>query len=171
MQKGNALKILNVLHKALLMGQVLFAAVCFYLVYTNTMLSPAKEFEKVLQVAALVIVAVGVYAGITIFKKKLQQIRDTQANAKEKFAIYRSACIIQWALLEGPWLFCILCFFLTGNYAFMALAIVVMFLFVMTAPSKIKILMQLQISEADLDELKNRLHHYLHFTKVSDLHF
>jgi hypothetical protein len=153
MQKGAALKILTLLHKALLMGQILFAAVCFYLVYTNTMLSAAKELEKFLQVAALILVAAGTYAGMAIFKKKLQQIRDIQTDAKEKFAIYRSACIIQWALLEGPSLFCIICFFLTGNYAFLALAIVVMFLFVMMAPSKTKILLQLQISEAELEDL------------------
>ena len=153
MQKENTLKILIFLHKALLMGQILFSALCVYLVYTKTMLSPAKELEKILQVAALIITTGGVYAGITIFKKKLLQIRGMQASIKEKFALYRSAFIMQWALLEGPSIFCIACFLLTGNYAFLALAIVIMFLFVMTAPSKVKTITQLQISEAELDEL------------------
>ena len=153
MQKENTLKILIFLHKALLMGQILFSALCVYLVYTKTMLSPAKELEKILQVAALIITTGGVYAGITIFKKKLLQIREMQASTKEKFALYRSAFIMQWALLEGPSIFCIACFLLTGNYAFLALAIVIMFLFVMTAPSKVKTITQLQISEAELDEL------------------
>lgn len=153
MQKENTLKILIFLHKALLMGQILFSALCVYLVYTKTMLSPAKELEKILQVAALIITTGGVYAGITIFKKKLLQIRGIQASTKEKFALYRSAFIMQWALLEGPSIFCIACFLLTGNYAFLALAIVIMFLFVMTAPSKVKTITQLQISDAELDEL------------------
>lgn len=152
MQKGNALKILNILHKALLMGQVVFAAVCAYLVYTKAIAPAATELEKVLQVAALIITTGGVYAGMVIFKKKLLQIRDMQSD-KEKFAAYRAASIIQWALLEGPSLFCIICFFLTGNYAFLALAVVIMFLFVMATPSKNKILTQLQISESELNEL------------------
>jgi hypothetical protein len=153
MQKGNALKILNILHKALLMGQILFAAGCIYIVYTKTILPPAKELDRILQVAALIITVAGVYAGITIFKKKLILIREMQSDAKQKFSIYRAASIIQWALLEGPAIFCILCLFLTGNYAFLALAIVIIFLFVMIGPSKNKILTQLQINEAELDEL------------------
>jgi hypothetical protein len=153
MQKGTALKSLITMHKVMLMGQVLFAAVGFYLVYSNTFHSPAKELEKILQAAALIATVTGVYAGITIFKKKLQQGRDMQSGDKEKFGVYRTACLIQWALLEAPALFCILCLLLTGNYAFLALAVVMMFLFAMMAPSKIKIILQLQISEAALDDL------------------
>ncbi|MEP7236757.1 MAG: hypothetical protein ABI685_02790 [Ferruginibacter sp.] len=153
MQKGSALKLLYILHKALLMGQLIFAGVCAYLVYTKAITPAAAELEKILQVVALIITAGGVYAGIVIFKKKLLQIRDMQSDVKEKFAVYRSASIIQWALLEASSLFCIICFFLTGNYAFLALAAVIMFLFLMAAPSKNKILTQLQISESELDEL------------------
>lgn len=153
MQKTSPVAILNTLHKALLMGQVLFAAVSFYLVYTKVFTAPAKELEKYLQVAALLAVAIGLYAGLTIFKKRLQQINDTTTGAKEKFEKYRTAVIIQWSLLEAPALFCIICFMVTGNYAFLALAVVVMFLFVMMAPSKMKIMLQLQISEAALDDL------------------
>ena len=153
MQKGNALKILNILHKTLLMGQILFAAGCIYLVYTKTMLPPAKELDKVLQVAALILTVAGVYAGFAVFKKKLMRIRDIQTDTAKKFSIYRSASLLQWALLEAPFIFCIISFFLTGNYAFVALAVVIIFLFVMTAPSKIKVLLQLQISEPELDEL------------------
>jgi hypothetical protein len=153
MQKGSAVAILNTMHKALLMGQVLFAVVSVYLVYSKAFTAPAKEQEKILQVAALMAAATGIYAALTIFRKKLQQIRDMQTGIKEKFEKYRTANITQWALLEAPALICIICFLLTGNYAFLALAIVVMFLFVMTAPSKLKIMLQLQISEADFDEL------------------
>lgn len=153
MQKQNGLKTLNILHKALLMGQVFFTAICVFVVYTKSILPPAKELEKVLQVAALIVTVAGIFAGMSIFKKKLMQIREMQSDAKEKFAMYRSASIVQWALLEGPSIFCITCFFLTGNYAFLALAIVIMFLFVLMAPSKNKVIIHLQISEQELDEL------------------
>ena len=112
MQKGAAFKILSILHKGLMMGQVLFSGICIYLVYTNTILPAAKELDKILQVVALIITAGGIYAGITFFKKKLMQIRAMQAAAKEKFALYRTACLIQWALLEGPSIFCTIGFFL-----------------------------------------------------------
>lgn len=153
MQKGNALKILSILHKTLLMGQVLFAACCIFIVYTKTMAPPAKELDKTLQVVALITAVTGIYAGMLIFKKKLALIREMQTGNQEKFSLYRSASIIQWVLLEGPSLFCIISFLLTGNYAFLALAAVIIFLFIVMAPSKVKILTQLQISETELDEL------------------
>jgi hypothetical protein len=153
MQKGAAFKILNVLHKGLMMGQIFFSGICVYLVYTNTILPAAKELDKTLQVVALIIAAGGIYVGMAFFKKKLMQIRAMQADAKEKLTLYRTACLIQWALLEGPSIFCTICFFLTGNYAFLALVLVILFIFVMTAPSKLKMQLQLQISEAELEDL------------------
>lgn len=153
MQPGNTLRILSLIHKALFTGQVLFAAVSIYLVYTKSFLPAAAELDRTLQVVALIAAAGGVYAGMTIFKKKLMQIREMNYHAKEKLTLYRGACIMQWALMEGPSIFCIACFLLTGNYAFLALVAVILFLFAATAPSKIKILMHLQISETELDEL------------------
>jgi hypothetical protein len=153
MQKGNALNTLNTIHKALMAGQILFASVCTYLIYSKKVLPAAENLDKVLQVVAVVLAAGGTFAGMSFFKKKLLQIRDMQTNAKQKFDRYRLACVVQWALLEGPSLFCIICFFITGNYAFLALMLVLLFLFAMMAPSKTKALLQLQISEAELDEL------------------
>jgi hypothetical protein len=153
MQKGAAFKILSILHKGLMMGQIFFAGICSYLVYTDTILPAAQELDKTLQVVALIITAGGIYGGITFFKKKLITIRAMQADVKEKFALYRTVCLIQWALLEGPSIFCTIGFFLTGNYAFLALVLVILFIFVMTAPSKLKMQLQLQISEAELEDL------------------
>ena len=111
MQKQNALKSLNILHKALLMGQVFFAAVCVFMIYTKAAEPALKELEKILQVIALVMTLGGIFAGIAAFKKKLLQIREMQTDAEAKFSLYRSALILQWALLEGPSIFCIICFF------------------------------------------------------------
>lgn len=153
MQKGNAFKALNIIHKGLMAGQVMFAAVTAYLLYSGAVIPAATELDRTLQVVALAITAAGIFAGFTIFKKKLVQVREMQSSAKEKFDQYRAACIIQWALMEGPAIFCIICFFLTGNYAFLAVVGFVIILFAMTGPSKLRIQLQLQISEAELDEL------------------
>lgn len=153
MQKQPAFTALNMIHKALLMGQVLLAAVCTYLVYSKTVEPPAPEWEKMLQVIALILTFTSIYASFALFKKKLMQIREMQAGIKEKFEQYRAASILQWALIEGPAIFSIIGFFLTGNYAFLALMLAIIFLFVMTGPSKLKIQLQLQLSEADLEEL------------------
>ena len=139
MKNGGAIKALTIIHKALLVGQILFAAVCIYIVYAKIELSPLKELDRTLQVVAIALAAAGFFVGTSLFKKKLLQARALQADTKEKFALYRTACIVQWALIEFPSIFCIVCFFLTGNYAFIALAAVLIVLFGMLAPSKTKI--------------------------------
>ena len=154
MNNGNSLKALNIIHKAMLAGQILFAAVCFYIVFSKIQIIFMGEYmDKVLQVMAITFSAAGFFTGSFVFKKKLQQARDTPAGGKEKFSMYRSACILQWAFLEGPSLFGIICFFLTGNYGFIVLSAVLMLLFAMLAPSKIKIAFQLGLSEDELSGL------------------
>lgn len=153
MNKENSLRVLNIFHKALLMGQIIFAAVCVYLVYSGKVKSFSINLDKPLQVAALLLAAAGVFAGNTLFKKKLLQIRDLQENAKQKFEAYRAASLLQWSLIEVPSIFSIICFFLTGNYAFIALAFLLIMIFAIQAPSKNKVAQQLQVNEADLEEL------------------
>ncbi|MBS1752619.1 MAG: hypothetical protein R2765_09420 [Ferruginibacter sp.] len=153
MNKENSLRVLNIFHKALLMGQIIFAAVCVYLVYSGKVKSFSINLDKPLQVAALLMAAAGVFAGNTHFKKKLLQIRDLQENAKQKFEAYRAASLLQWSLIEVPSIFSIICFFLTGNYAFIALAFLLIMIFAIQAPSKNKVAQQLQVNEADLEEL------------------
>jgi hypothetical protein len=148
------LKSLSILHKAMLAGQFIFALVAVYLVYTNSFpIQNLQHLDQVLQVIALSFSAGGFYAGSLLFKKKLVIARDLQADTKDKLALYRQACIIQWALIEGPCIFVILCFLLVHNYAFLALAVVLLLLFALMAPSKSKIALQLQISETEAGEL------------------
>jgi hypothetical protein len=142
-----------ILHKALLLGQIMFATVCIFLVYNKTRGAANEELDRILQVVALALAAGGFFAGTSLFKKKLLQIRDMQTDTKEKLSVYRSACITQWALIEGPSLFTIICFFLTGNYAFIALTAILILLFTVMAPSKAKIAFHLGLTEAEMEDL------------------
>ena len=148
-----SLKALNIIHKAMLTGLVLFAAVCFYIIYAKLFLPALVQKDRIFQVIAIVLAASGFFAGLSFFKKRLIQIREMQAEVKEKFALYRSARIIQWALLEGPCIFSLIGFFFTGNYAFLALAGGLIILLAMLAPSNDKIALPLGISGDELDNL------------------
>ncbi len=148
-----ALRTLLLLHKSMLVGQLIFATVAFYLVYSNQFATSLKHLDRPLQLIAIAFSAAAVYGGNFLFKKKLAEARTAITGAKEKMAIYRQACIIQWAMIEGASLFSIICFLLTRNYAFLVLAAVLMLLFAMMAPSKLKITIQLQISEAEIEAL------------------
>lgn len=153
MNKGSGIKALTIIHKVLLVGQILFIAICIFLVSAKMINPVPEELDRIFQVTALVLSAAGFFVGATLLKKKILLLRNMDADAKEKFTLYRAACIFQWALMEGPCLFCIVCFFLTGNYAFVALASVLILLFAMQAPSKVKIAFHLGLRGDELDDL------------------
>lgn len=153
MNKGGGIKSLNIIHKAMLMGQIIFAAICIYLVYSGIIKSFSSELDKLLQAIALSLAAAGLFGGRYYFKNKILQISDMQADVKVKFEAYRTACLLQWALLEAPALFSVICFFLTGNYAFIALALLLIVIFAIMVPLKSNIALQLQVSEAELEGL------------------
>jgi len=142
---------LQIIHRALLMGQLIFAAVVLLLRYSDAFPPPLSNMDKSMQVLAILLSLTGFFTGSSIFKKKIQQVMVGFPDIKTKAAAYRSACIIQWALLEGPSLFCIICFLLVGNYAYLALLAALMFAFALTAPAKLKAMLLLQINEEDME--------------------
>jgi hypothetical protein len=154
MKKNNAFSVFGFIHKAMLAGQLIFLGVMFYLGYSKTMIPPLVEQEKILQVAAIVFTAAAIYIGIRIFNRKLALIKeDPLTKAKEKFTKYSQACMLRWSVTEAPVLICGICYLLTGNIAFLALAALPFLFFVMLAPVKSKVMSQLQISESELEDL------------------
>ena len=151
--KSGILKALLILHKAMLAGQLIFLLLSFYLVYTNSITESLQYLDHVLQVVAIACSVGGFYIGTVLFKRKLLAAKEMHKNPKEKLAVYKQGCILQWALMEGPCLFVIICFLFTGNYAFLALAVILLLPFAMMAPSKLKIVFHLQISEDEITGL------------------
>jgi uncharacterized membrane protein YbhN (UPF0104 family) len=154
MKTTGAFAALKITHNAMLAGQILFVAVLFYLGYTREKLPTLSNLDKILQAAAIALAAMAFFFGGTFFKKKLADIkRNEKAGTKEKLDKYKTASIVQWAMLEGACLFCGVSFFITGNYAFLALALVLMLIFGMLAPIKSKIAFQLGLGISDIEEL------------------
>ncbi|MES2848798.1 MAG: hypothetical protein V4685_07055 [Bacteroidota bacterium] len=151
MKNQSTLRQLFILHKALLFGQIMFAAIGLFLQYTNRLNFNLSHLDQVLQVVVLIFSAAGVFIGASLFKKKIQQAKDTLTDVKAKAEVYRSASIIQWALIEAPSLFCIICFMLAGNYAFLALAAALMLWFALTGPAKLKIMILLGLNETEME--------------------
>jgi len=154
MKNAGAFAALKILHTALLAGQVLFMAVLVYLSYSKTITPALPEQDKIFQLIAIALSGAAFFIGTKIFKKKLLEIRDdNQSDVKVKFDKYRGASIVQWALIEGASLFCCFCFFLVGNFAFLALAAVLIILFGLLAPVKLKAALQMGVSVEELSSL------------------
>ncbi len=149
---NSALKAMNILHLALLGGLVFFALISLYLVYSGSFSPTMQENQQLLQIAALGLAGLGIFFGNRIFKSRLLAIQD-MPTAKEKIAFYQAANIVRWAFIEGAALFAIICFMLTANYAFLALAVALIILFMVLKPTKEKIFIQTGISSQELDQL------------------
>lgn len=149
---SNDLKSINILHKAFLIGQLLFLVIAFCLVYFKLFQPSEHQLEKPLQLIAVIFSIGGFIVGNRIFKKRLDDIK-MQDNTQAKFEIYRGACITQWALIEAPCLFNIISFMLTGDYTFLYLAGALILTFVRISPSKIKLVYDLQLSDDEAAEL------------------
>ena len=143
------LKALQIVHRAMLLGMILFAAISFFLSYTGNFPPSLQSYNEVFQVIAVLLSLAGFFLGNFLFKKKILSLRELN-NLTSKLSGYRAASLIQWALLEAPALFAVICFLLVGNFAFLALAAALVLLFVINAPSKIKIAMLLQVREEDI---------------------
>jgi hypothetical protein len=144
------LKALQNIHRAMLLGMVLFSAIVFFLNYSGNFSPALKEYDKILQVISILLALAGFSLGNFLFKKKILQLRQSANDLKTKQSAFYAASILQWALIEGPALFAVTCFLLVGNYAFLALAVALMLLFAVNAPTKIKIAMLLQMNEEEI---------------------
>lgn len=153
--KANQFKALQILHAAMLIGMVLFSIVSVVVIMKGSIRFANPSLGKSLQVIALLLTAALAGTGFFLFNKRIQSISDT-ANATERLGIYRSAAIIRWAMIEAPVLFIIICFMLTGNYAFLGLAIALMILFASTAPLKNKIVQQLELNDNEIAQLEGQ---------------
>lgn len=116
---------------------------------------PNPELDRVLQVVALVLAGAGYFLGsVVLFKKRMAQLLELPNDASARFTAFRSLSLLQWTLLEVPYLFCWICFYLTGNLAYPALALFLGGFFALLRPNSLRMAIQMRVLEKDLLALK-----------------
>ncbi len=140
------MKKLQTVYKALLMGQLLFAGLAVFIRMQGAITSVTEELSRILQVVALVFAFSSVWAGMTIYRKRITTLRGKDIPADKKISEYTSLSLIKWAMTEGPCLFCIAGYLLTGNWSFIGLAAILLFIFAGYAPQKSKVVSELGFS-------------------------
>lgn len=148
-----AMKALFILHRALLAGMLMFGVIGFFLSYSGSFSPVLQPYDRILQVVVIAVCAGGYFGGNQLFKSKLASIRDSEESLAARFSQYRAACIIQWALMEGPCLLSTVLLMLTGNLAYAGVIILFILLFIAQGPSYMKAALHLVASEDDLKQL------------------
>ncbi|MBS1563135.1 MAG: hypothetical protein JST39_02050 [Bacteroidetes bacterium] len=149
----NDFKVLQLLHMALLTGMAALATIATIIVVQRGALSQDASLGRILQVVVVALSVGGVLLGFNLFNRRMKAL-NPMLDAKSKMAVYRSAAIVRWALLEMPAMFTLISFLLTGNYAFLALGIALLLIFVVVRPAKQLIIFLLQLNEQEVAELE-----------------
>ncbi|MBP6430461.1 MAG: hypothetical protein KA319_01740 [Ferruginibacter sp.] len=150
----NSFASFKLIHKAMLLGQIIATIIFLTLIITKVQSPSFFEHDRMFQIVALLFTGIAFFVGNILFKKKINGIKENaQLIVTQRFEQYRTASLLQWALLEAATLFNGIAYFLVGNYAFIALAAVIILLFAMQAPNKTKMALQLGLSPQELEDL------------------
>ena len=126
------------------MGQVLFAAVAFF-INENRSFNLLDTNNKLFYIIPLL--ALGSYvASNFLFKQNINTIANNNNSLKEKLNGYQVALIIKLAIIEGPVLFGIVAFLIGGNLYFLFISGLLIIYFLMQKPSKEKIIETLKLN-------------------------
>lgn len=152
MQPTKAFKGLQFIYFALLVGQIFFVIISLFLVTQKLFKSDRHDLENILMPVLVILALICMVSGNKLFKGKLQKLGEVHP-VSQRFSEYRAACMVRWALLEGPCIFSIICFLLTSNFLFLVIAALILFIFGSTAPVKNKVAADLGISPEELDAM------------------
>jgi len=143
-------RLFNIIHLAQVLAMACFAIVSVVVVQMQLIEPVTSSLDRLLQLIAVLISVVMLFVGFRLFKSRIMKIREKTVDGPGRLANYRSACIIWWALIEGPGLLSFTCFMLTGNYAFFALGIFHLMILIMFTPKRDNIILLLDLSNKDL---------------------
>ena len=143
------LKTISIIHLALLAGQVMFAIITFIQV-GKTQIDIKNSNDPFL--FAVPILAIGGFiASNLMFKQQLSSSLNKD-TPNDKLMGYQTALIIRLALLEGPSLFGIVTYLITGNFLFLIISGLLMLYFISIRPTKVKIENDLNLSYEEKTE-------------------
>lgn len=151
MQTG-FLRRLSILYAALLMGQLLFLGVAYFLGQNVEMTENVLKMKDTLQMIAPAMAIGGLLGGGVLYRSFLGKI-DKNADITTKLNSYQTASILRYALLEGPSIFASVCFLLTGDLIFLGLSGIIILAFVFHRPTKDKIALELNLSSKETELL------------------
>jgi hypothetical protein len=138
----SVVKTTTIIHLGLTAGQLLFGVVVFYI-------TPQKGFSfdgiKDPMILIAFALAFGGFIGSTLmYRSRLASVTPEDTLAK-KIGIYQTGFITRAALLEGPSLFCIVGYMLSGNLLLLAISGVIILYFISIRPTREKIIADLKL--------------------------
>jgi len=148
MKNSTFIKTLQVLFFALLFSQVVLMAVVYTLIQQKSISpNPNEVFAYILPIAALALIA----QAFMLFSKKLNDAR-AQQGLTNKLTAYRTAFILQCALLEAPSIMGSVFALVTGDKWFLLAPAAIAGIFLTRLPTKKRLIEELELDYKEQTE-------------------
>ena len=152
----NAFTTLKTIHLALLAGMTGFAIVSLILIRDGYNADLDESFDRTFQVVCVIVSLSCVLIGFNLFKRKMLAARKSLEPGEKRMELYRTACIIWWAMIEAPGILATMGYLLTGNFAFMALGIFHILILGIFMPRKQNIIVLLNLNGTEVAKLEGK---------------
>jgi hypothetical protein len=152
----DAFKLLKTIHLVIVTSITGFLVLIYVLLKRGALHAGAPSMERTLQVTAILLSVVLFVIGLNLFKRAIVKARNSNQGGVGRFQLYRKACITWWAMIEAPGLFSIVCFALTGSYAFLVFAAAHILALIVFMPRKENIAILLNLSSQEVDQLEGK---------------
>ena len=147
------IKTLQRLHLFLAIGVFIFLCITIYLVESGGFAVDDALNDMFLYMVPI-LALVSVFASRLMYSKRVEVLK-TLTTLEEKTEGYQAALIVRWALIEGPSLFAVIAFMLTGNYLFGLIALSLLLYLILQRPRLESVLADLALSHNDFNAIRN----------------
>jgi len=156
--KPSEIKALQILYTALLAGQILFLVITSVIIFSGNFSIDfsLRNYSTEILIVCIVIGLAGYFGGTSIFRKKMEQLNNSPKSLMEKLNDYRGISITRWALSEFATLLSIIMVFITGSPALLAVAVLLIALFLTVRPSLSKAASDLNVSEMEIERMDSK---------------
>jgi|WetSurMetagenome_2_1015567.scaffolds.fasta_scaffold429425_1 hypothetical protein len=144
---------LQIIFWALIAGQLMFTLIVIFL-RANQFVAGTEELGKIFSVIVPLLCVSGIGTGWWLSRQRIEAAK-ARGSLAEKLNDYRSILIIRWALLEGPIMFAIISYLLTGNYIFLGITGLMILVFLYFRPSRQKAGKDLQLNPYEEETILN----------------
>lgn len=144
---------LNLIYLIILGSMSAAAILAVYFVFKAGALS-IYEFDEQNIIKSVIIIAllVGIPVGHIFYQKKMKHI-NVDLNLGKKINMFKTAFIIRIAMLEGIGLLTLIGYLITGDKSFLYMFAVVFILFIIHAPTRQRIISDLELSDEEQEQL------------------
>ena len=152
---SNDLRATSILFASMVIGLIVFVGIS---IGVNVMIGPFKhdgQFAKIFLIVTIFLSTVCLISAHINYNRRVYNMQQSTAVLQERLNQYRSALIIYLALTEGPAIFSIMGFLLTGDFRFLAITVILLVNMFIKRPSKSRFIEELQLDTKEQQGLES----------------